>query len=122
MAARGGGRGRRIRESRPRRRSLRRGGARRHDDLVELYPGHRYGVVLLANRSAETTQGELQATAERIHRAVFGAPVQAALDRAFEQQDYGDVAATVAEVRRAHPAMHLSEDYVNAWGYRLLKD
>lgn len=88
---------------------------------MEFYPAQGYGVVLLANRSASTTQGELQATAERIRQAIFGAPAQAALDRAFEERGYGDVAATVAEVRRAHPALHLSEDYVNAWGYRLLQ-
>lgn len=90
---------------------------------MELYPSDGYGVVLLANRSATTTQGELQAVAERIHDAVFGAsPAQTALDRAFAAQGFGDVAGTIAGVRRAHPRLHLTEGYVNAWGYRLLQE
>ena len=90
---------------------------------MELYPEEHYGVVLLANRSADTTQGELRAVAERIRAAVFGpSPARTALDRAFAEQGYGDVTATVAGVRRAYPRLHLTEDDVNAWGYRLLQE
>ena len=89
---------------------------------MEVYPGTGYGVVLLANRSADDTQGRLQAAADRIHVRMFGVPpAQQALEKAFADRGYGDVAGTIVEVRRAHPELHLGENYVNAWGYRLLQ-
>jgi CubicO group peptidase (beta-lactamase class C family) len=89
---------------------------------MDLYPRSGYGIVLLANRSADNTQGQLQAVAERIRDGLVGAlPAQVALDKTFAEHGYGDVAATVAQVRRAYPGLHLSENYINALGYRLLQ-
>ena len=90
---------------------------------MQLYPRSGYAVVLLANRSAQNTQGELGVVAGHIRDGLVGAlPVQAALDQAFAEHGYGDFVGTLAEVRRAHPELHLSENYLNAWGYRLLMD
>jgi len=89
---------------------------------MEVYPGTGYGVVLLANRSANNTQGQLQEAAEHIRDQVYGKPAaQKALEQAFAEHGYGDVAGTVAGVRRMYPGLHLGENYINAWGYRLLQ-
>ena len=89
---------------------------------MEVYPGTGYGVVLLTNHAANDTQGKLQATAEHIRDQVFGTPpAQTALEQAFDKQGYGDVAGTVNQVRSNYPGLHLSENYLNAWGYRLLQ-
>ncbi|MGO4703499.1 serine hydrolase [Dyella sp. 2RAB6] len=89
---------------------------------MEVYPGTGYGVVLLTNRSANNTQGQLQEVAEHIRDQVFGVPAaQAALEKAFDEHGYGDVAGTIDTVRHTYPALHLSENYLNAWGYRLLQ-
>ncbi|GAA0681426.1 serine hydrolase [Dyella marensis] len=90
--------------------------------FMEVYPGTGYGVVLLANRSANNTQGQLQVAANHIRDQVFGKPAaEAALEKAFAEHGYGDVAGTVAEVARTYPGLHLSENYLNGWGYRLLQ-
>ncbi|WP_214285997.1 hypothetical protein, partial [Acinetobacter pittii] len=34
---------------------------------------------------------------------------------------YGDVSATIAATKARFPELHLTEDYMNAWGYRLLR-
>jgi CubicO group peptidase (beta-lactamase class C family) len=86
----------------------------------DFYPGQGYGIVLLANRSG--AQGALQSVADAAHEALFGRPRGlTALEVALEQSRYADVGATVADVRRRFPELHLGEDYVNAWAYRLLR-
>jgi len=87
----------------------------------DFYPGQDYGIVLLANRSGNI-QNALQSLAAAAHEALFGPPRGlAALEAALEQSRFADVGATVAEARRRFPELHLNEDYVNAWGYRLLR-
>jgi len=86
----------------------------------DFYPGQDYGIVLLANRSG--AQDTLQRLADAAHEKLFGRPRGlTALEAALEQSRYADVAASVAEVRGRFPELHLNEDYVNAWGYRLLR-
>jgi tetratricopeptide (TPR) repeat protein len=63
----------------------------------------------------------LQSTADAAHEALFGRPRGlAALEAALEQSRYADVGATIADTRRRFPELHLNENRINAWGYRLL--
>lgn len=90
--------------------------------FMDLYPDAHYGIVFLVNRSGPMTQGQLQTMSERIQQGVFGEPAAvAALEQALKQRGYKDVDATVRLVKQSHPELHLSEAYVNAWGYRLLQ-
>ncbi|SFS17848.1 CubicO group peptidase, beta-lactamase class C family [Dyella sp. OK004] len=90
--------------------------------FMDLYPDAHYGIVFLVNRSGPMTQGQLQTMSERIQQDVFGEPAAVtALGQALKQGGYKDVDATVKHVRQTHPELHLSEAYVNAWGYRLLQ-
>lgn len=98
------------------------GGTFGFSSYIELYPQRGYGIVLLANRPGEA-QGQLQDLANRATEALWGKPpAQTALEAALQAGAYKDVAATVAQVRREHSELHLSEDYLNQWGYRLLAD
>lgn len=86
----------------------------------DFYPGQDYGIVLLANRAG--AQDTLQGLADAAHEKLFGRPRGlAALEAALEQSRFADVGASVARVSRQFPELFLSEDYVNAWGYRLLR-
>jgi len=99
------------------------GGTFAFSSYIEMYPDQGYGVVLLANRLTYSgnTQGDLQQLASAARDAIWGAPAaQTALESELEQSHFRDVAATVALVHSAHPELHLTEDYVNAWGYRVL--
>lgn len=90
--------------------------------FMDLYPDAHYGIVFLVNRSGPMTQGQLQAMSEHIQQAVFGEPAAiTALEEALKQHGYKDVDATVKRVEQRHPELHLTEAYVNAWGYRLLQ-
>lgn len=95
------------------------GGTFGFSSYCDFYPGQGYGVVLLANRAGQ--QDALQSTADAVHEALFGRPRGlVALEAALEQSRYADVGASVADVRRRFPELHLSENHVNGWGYRLL--
>lgn len=86
----------------------------------DFYPGQDYGIVLLANRSG--AQDTLQGLADAAHETLFGRPRGlAALEAALEQSRFADVGVSVARVRRQFPELFLNENYVNAWGYRLLR-
>ncbi|SFJ72470.1 serine hydrolase domain-containing protein [Caulobacter sp. UNC279MFTsu5.1] len=96
------------------------GGTFGFSSYCDFYPGQGYGIVLLANRAG--LQDALQSAADAAHEALFGRPRGlVALEAALERSRYADVGATVADTRRRFPELHLSEDYVNAWGYRLLR-
>ncbi|CAN5220699.1 serine hydrolase domain-containing protein [soil metagenome] len=87
----------------------------------DFYPDQDYGIVLLANRSGDI-QNALQSLAAAAHEALFGPPRGlAALEAELERSRFADVGASVTRVRRQFPELHLNEDYVNAWGYRLLR-
>jgi CubicO group peptidase (beta-lactamase class C family) len=95
------------------------GGTFGFSSYCDFYPDQGYGIVLLANRA--DLEGALQSVADAAREALFGRPRGlTALEAALEQSRYGDVGASVADTRRRFPELHLSEDYVNAWGYRLL--
>ncbi|WP_235998201.1 serine hydrolase [Hymenobacter sp. BT559] len=88
----------------------------------EFYPAQQFGVVLLSNESDENTQGSLQAMAEQIRKALYGVPpALQALGQALRKTDFKNALATVAAVKKQHPELHLTEGYVNVWGYQLLR-
>lgn len=86
---------------------------------VEIYPALGYGIVLLANRSGDA-QWHLQELADRVFEAAVSTPALAALQRTLQAQGFSDVDKVVAQVRRTHPELHLTEAYVNQWGGSLL--
>jgi CubicO group peptidase (beta-lactamase class C family) len=84
----------------------------------EFYPGQGYGIVLLSNRAG--AQDALGDVANATREALFGRPRGlVALEEALERSSFQDVSASVAETRVRFPELFLSENYVNAWGYRL---
>ena len=86
---------------------------------IELYPALDYGILLVANRPGET-QNEMQDLANRALEEIWGKPaVLAALEQALEADGWRDASRVVTGVKRAHPELHLTEDFVNVWAYDL---
>lgn len=86
----------------------------------EFYPGLGYGIVLLSNRAG--AQDALGDVANGAREALFGRPKGlVALETALERTRFADVGASVAETRVRFPELFLSENYVNSWGYRLMR-
>lgn len=95
------------------------GGTFGQSSYCDFYPARRYGAVVLANSASAQNTG--QALADAIHAALFGPPRGLkALEAALEASGYADVAGTIAATRARFPELHLTEDSMNAWGYRLL--
>ncbi|MBP3985512.1 serine hydrolase [Pseudoxanthomonas helianthi] len=89
---------------------------------IEMYPELGYGIVLLANRPGET-QNEMQELATHAMEEIWGKPpALAAFENALQAGNYQDVTRIATEVRRQHPELHLTEQYINLWGYRLLRE
>lgn len=87
---------------------------------IELYPDMGYGIILLANRPGNT-QNEMQDLATQALEQIWGKPAAlAALEQALHDDGYRDATRVVDTVKRAHPELHLGEDYVNTWAYRLM--
>lgn len=98
------------------------GGTFGFSSYIAMYPERGYGIVMLTNRPGEA-QSQLQDLANQALREIWGKPpALAALEAALQANGYGDVSRTVADVKRQHRELHLTEDYVNQWGYRLLAD
>ena len=98
------------------------GGTLGGSSYIEMYPAKGYGIVLLANRPGEA-QNQMQALANQALEEIWGKPpALAALEQALQADGETDAVRAVAAVRRAHPELHLAEDYVNDWGYRLLRE
>lgn len=99
------------------------GGTFGFSSFVDMYPESHYGIVLLANRSAQMTQGQLQAFSEQLLVSAWGkSPAIAALEHALAERGYQHVDSTVKLVQQRYPKLLLAEGYVNNWGYQLLKD
>jgi len=95
------------------------GGTFGQSSYCDFYPARRYGAVVLANSAA--AQDTSQALADAIHTALFGPPLGLkALEAALERSNYADVPGTIAATRARFPDLHLTEDRMNNWGYRLL--
>lgn len=87
---------------------------------IELYPDMGYGIILLANRPGNT-QNEMQDLANQALEQIWGKPAAlAALEQGLQADGYRDAKRVVETVKRTHPELHLAEDYVNAWAYRLM--
>lgn len=96
------------------------GGTFGFSSYIEMYPELHYGIVLLVNR-AGAAQDQLQVLAEAaLEELRDGPPALKALEDALASSGFRNVGRTVTNVRRQHPALHLTEDYVNRWGYRLM--
>lgn len=86
---------------------------------IELYPAMDYGILLVANRPGET-QNEMQDLANKALEEIWGKPpALMALEKALEADGWRDATRVVAEVKRTHPELHLIEDFVNVWAYKL---
>jgi CubicO group peptidase (beta-lactamase class C family) len=86
----------------------------------DFYPDQRFGVVLLANDANRITQGQLDDLSKKITNALLGEPkVLTTLNAGLQTRGYERAVAVVNDVKRKHPELHLSEDYVNSWGYQL---
>jgi CubicO group peptidase (beta-lactamase class C family) len=86
---------------------------------IEMYPALDYGIILVANRPGET-QNEMQGLANQALEEIWGRPpALAALELALDADGWGDASRVVADVKRAHPELHLTEDFVNVWAYDL---
>lgn len=98
------------------------GGTFGFSSYIEMYPELRYGVVLLTNR-AGTAQSQLQTLAESALQESRGTPpALKAFEDSLVSDGFRNVARIVSDVRRKHPEPHLTEDYVNRWGYRLIAE
>ncbi len=88
----------------------------------ELYPDQQFGLVLLANESDRETQGSLQAVAGQLVEGLYGVPpALLALQKGLVASGYRDAFAVFTAVKKQHPELHLTEEYVNNWGYRVLR-
>lgn len=97
------------------------GGSFGCSSYCDFYPASRFGIVLLSNRGNGNVQYQLEQLAGTIRTTILGPFVGLALlQRTLEASDYADVPGSVAAVRHQHPELHLNEDRVNEWGYRLL--
>jgi D-alanyl-D-alanine-carboxypeptidase/D-alanyl-D-alanine-endopeptidase len=87
-----------------------------------FYPELGFGIVVLANESDRATQGRLQQLAEQIVTGIYGTPpALTAFQAALLAHDYNQAITVLATVRKKHPELHLSEQFVNGWGYALAR-
>ena len=88
----------------------------------DLYPNQNLGIVLLANESDQTTQDRLRAISDKIMDALYGEPAAlTALNAGLKKRGYAQAISVVNDVRKKHPELHLTENYVNGWGYGLVE-
>ena len=88
----------------------------------DLYPDQNVGIVLLSNESDQTTQNRLRAISDKIMNALYGEPAALmALNAGLKKRGYAEAISMVNDVRKKHPELHLTEDYVNGWGYELVE-
>ncbi|AKD57636.1 serine hydrolase domain-containing protein [Spirosoma radiotolerans] len=87
----------------------------------DLYPDQKTALVLFANNSDQTTQGQLGELSKKIMDALYGEPAAlTALKDALKKRGYAQVINVVKDVHKKHPELHLNENYVNNWGYSLV--
>jgi D-alanyl-D-alanine-carboxypeptidase/D-alanyl-D-alanine-endopeptidase len=87
-----------------------------------FYPELNRGFVLLANKNSGSTETRLAELAAALEESTFGVPPGL---QAFRQElvkrSYQGALAIFSATRRQYPELFLSEDYVNSWGYVLLR-
>ena len=90
--------------------------------FCDLYPDQNLGIVLLANDADQSTQNQLGELSKKIIDAIYGEPVAlTALNAGLKKHGYAQVISVVNDVRKKYPELHLTEDYVNGWGYGLVE-
>jgi tetratricopeptide (TPR) repeat protein len=86
-----------------------------------LYPDQNLGIVLLANQSDRTAQGRLVEITDQIVEALYGVPpVLQALRAELAANGYEQAIDVFKRIKKKYPQLHLTQDYVNEWGYTLL--
>lgn len=86
----------------------------------ELYPDQQVGLVLFANDADQSTQNQLGDLSKKIMDVLFGEPAAlTALNAGIKTHGYTQAISVVNAIRKKYPELHLSEDYVNGWGYTL---
>lgn len=85
-------------------------------------PALHRGMVLLTNKNDGKTEATLADLAAAIVDATDGVPAGLqALRLALQQRGFVQAAAVYARLKQQHPELYLAEDYVNNWGYSLLR-
>lgn len=98
------------------------GGSFGTSSYCEFYPDRHLGLVLLANESDPATQGQLLELAHQLVTALYGVPpALQALKSRLQADNFQHPFATVQAVQQQHPELHLTESYVNNWGYALAR-
>ena len=88
--------------------------------FCDLYPDQKAGLILLANDADQSTQYQLGELSKKIMDAFYGEPVAlTALNNGIKKRGYAQAIAVVKDVQKKHPELHLTENYVNGWGYSL---
>ncbi len=88
----------------------------------DIYPELNLGIVLLSNESDGNAQGKLKEAAEQIVEAMIGVPpALKALRTGLMTRGFPHALEVVNQVKKRYPELHLTEDYVNEWGYALLR-
>ncbi|SFD80539.1 serine hydrolase domain-containing protein [Spirosoma endophyticum] len=89
--------------------------------FCDLYPDQKVGLVLLANNSDQTTQGQLQELSGKVMNVLNGEPAAlTALHDELKKQGYAQAINIVQNIREKYPELYLGEGYVNGWGYTLV--
>jgi len=79
-------------------------------------------MVLLTNKNDGKTEATLADLAAAIVDATDGVPAGLqALRLALQQRGFVQAAAVYARLKQQHPELYLAEDYINNWGYSLLR-
>ncbi|MVM33042.1 serine hydrolase [Spirosoma sp. HMF4905] len=89
--------------------------------FCDLYPDQKVGLVLLANDADQETQYRLGELSKKIMEVFYGEPIALTmLTNELKKRGYGQTINVVRDVRKKHPELHLTENYVNGWGYSLV--
>ena len=88
-----------------------------------FYPELGFGIVVLSNESDRETQGRLYEVADQIVAGIYGVPPGLqALRSSLATSDYSQALDVYKAVKKKYPELHLTEEYVNEWGYKLARE
>ncbi|UOQ64344.1 serine hydrolase domain-containing protein [Hymenobacter volaticus] len=87
-----------------------------------FYPELGFGIVVLSNESDRGTQGRLYEVADQIVAGIYGVPPGLqAFQSSLATSKYNQALDVYKAVKKKHPDLHLTEEYVNEWGYKLAR-
>lgn len=86
-----------------------------------VYPELGFGIVLFSNESDRETQGVLRQTAEQVMDGIYGVPPALKALQTGLRAGGTQPLDVYTSVKKKHPELHLTEDYVNEWGYALAR-